>query len=222
MKKASILLFGISFLIAILGEVYLLNMPQPHILSIITIGIVVILTGYLFFDSIWEYISSVLKSKRLLWDERWRQNEEERDTAYTELLNIQKATYSALKKSDIKIQEDIKEISDQLTHIIQLQNKAMDGQKKALNISVNYSKEHTKELIQAIKEECKGINYEEQLSSIISLLQNYQNSESDNKTVNSEKIEEEKAELEISPLYDDPNAALSRDEIANLFDNYGK
>ena len=34
-----------------LGEAYLLNEPQPHLLSIIGIGIVVILTGYLFLDA---------------------------------------------------------------------------------------------------------------------------------------------------------------------------
>lgn len=31
-----------------------------------------------------------------------------------------------------------------------------------------------------------------------------------------------KAELEIKPLYDDPNAALSKDEIAKLFESYGQ
>ena len=116
-----------------------------------------------------------------------------------------KATYTALKKSDIKLQEEIDEIK-------QIQQKAMDGQRKALNISVNYSREHTKELIKAIKSECEGINYEEQLFAIISLLEN-----------NGESTETSKDKgMEVKPLYDDPNKALTTDEISELFNNYGK
>ncbi|NLO09758.1 MAG: hypothetical protein GX129_07775 [Clostridiales bacterium] len=191
-RKVSITLFGVSFLIAILGEAYLFNVSQPHIFSITGIGIVVILTGYLFFDSIWEHISSINKKKELLWEEMIRQDAEKWDSRYTELLNIQKATYTALKKSDTKLEEQLEELSIRLTQIIQLQNKAMEGQMKALNIAVNYSKEHTKELIEAIKEEGK---------------------------VN--ESNKEKAESEIKPLYDDPNAALTADEIAQLFESYG-
>ena len=62
-RKVCIILFGTSFLVAILGEAYLLNAAQPHIFSIIGIGIVVILTGFLFFDSVWEYISSEISKK---------------------------------------------------------------------------------------------------------------------------------------------------------------
>lgn len=165
-RKASIILFGISFLIAILGEIYLLNASQPHVFSIIGIGTVVILTGYLFFDSIWEYVSSLNKKKEFLWEEMIRQDAEKWDSRYTELLNIQKATYTALKKSDSKLQEQINELSDRLRQIIEIQNKLVEGQTKALNISVNYSKEHTKKLIEAIKEESKHENSLETASTL--------------------------------------------------------
>lgn len=155
-RKTSIILYGISFLAAILVEAYFLNASQLHMFSIIGIGIVVILTGYLFFDSIWEHISSNNKRKELLWEETQRQEAEKWDSRYTELLNIQKASYAAIKKSQVRQEEDIRELSDRLTQIIELQNKTMEGQMKALNISVNYSKEHTERLIEAIKEE--GIN----------------------------------------------------------------
>ncbi|TAH68324.1 MAG: hypothetical protein EWM47_08185 [Anaerolineaceae bacterium] len=203
-RKAGIILFGISFLVAILGEAYLLNVSQPHVFSIIGIGIVVILTGYLFFDSIWEHISASNKKKELLWDEAERLDSEKWDSRYTELLNIQKATYTALKKGNLKLEEDIKELSDRLSQIIQLQNKAIEGQKKALSISVNYSKEHTKELIEAIKEESMRNLAASSIESYV------------------EANDYEKAESEIIPLYDDPNAALTADEIAKLFDSYGK
>ena len=203
-RKISIILFGEGFLIAILGEAYLLNAPQLHIFSIVGIGIVVILTGYLFFDSIWEYISSTNKKRDLLWEELLRQDAQKWDSRYTELLNLQKATYTALKKSDTKLEKQIEELSDKLTQITQLQNKAMEGQMKALNISVNYSKVHLKELLEAIKEEKR----EEQKEELKEELKEEQN--------------DEKAESEISPLYDDPNAALTSEEIEKLFNNYGK
>lgn len=206
-RKVSIILFGASFLIAILGEAYLLNVSQPHVFSIVGIGIVVILTGYLFFESIWEHISSINKKKELLWEEIIRQDAEKWDSRYTELLNIQKATYTALKKSDTKLEDQIEELSDKLRQITQLQNKAMEGQMKALNIAVNYSKEHTKELKEAIKEEGKNKHAIEQANTI---------------EPHDEVNDKEKAEPEIKPLYDDPNAALTSDEIARLFDNYGK
>lgn len=228
--KTSIILFGISFLLAILGEAYLLNVSHPHLFSIVGIGIVVILTGCLFFDSIWNHISNFNRKKEQLSEEEAKLVADKWDSRYTELLNIQKATYAALKKRDIKIQEDINIITDSLAQIIELQSKAMDGQKKALNISVNYSREHKKELIDAIKEECKDINYDEQLSSILTLLQNHHGSlEMGNTTGTYEEVEnsesnaeEKKAESDVIHLYDDPNAALTADEIAKLFENFGK
>ena len=44
-EKTLILLFGLCFLISLLGEIYLLNASNPHAFSIIGIGIVVVLTG---------------------------------------------------------------------------------------------------------------------------------------------------------------------------------
>ena len=102
-RKTSIILFGTSFLIAILGEAYLLNVAKPHVFSIIGIGIVVILTGYLFFDSIWEHILGNNKKKELIREEIIRQEAEKWDIRYTELLNIQKSTYAATKKSQVKL-----------------------------------------------------------------------------------------------------------------------
>lgn len=226
-RKNSVILFGLSFLIALLGEVYLLNMDRIDIFSVVGIGLVVILTGYLWMDSIFGLISSKNQKRKLLWEESLREFEEKKNSRYTELLNLQKATYAALKKSNLSLQEEIDQVK-------QLQQKAMDGQTKALNISVNYSREHTKELIDAIKAESNNINYEDQLSLILSLLENQNQKQSDSTntynevdardTLNdkdNELNEENEAELEIKPLYDDPNAALTADEIAQLFNNYG-
>lgn len=204
-RKKSVILFGLSFLIALLGEIYLLNMIKIDILSVVGIGIVVILTGYLWMDSLLDFLSNNEQKNNILLDENQKVNDEKENSRHIELLNLLKATYTALKKSDIKLQEEIDEIK-------QIQQKAMDGQRKALNISVNYSREHTKELIKAIKSECEGINYEEQLLAIISLLDN-----------NGETTETSKDKgMEVKPLYDDPNKVLTTDEISELFNNYGK
>ena len=62
----------------------------------------------------------------------------------------------SFKKDDIKLQEEIKELSEKLTQVIRTQNKIMNGQTKALNIILNYSKKHAKEIIRAIIEEQRG------------------------------------------------------------------
>lgn len=207
-NKNSIMIFGIGFLIVILGEAYLLNMTQTHLLSIIGIGVLVVVTGYLFFDAIWEYFTSESRMKELLRQEEVRQESEKMDSRYTELINIQKATYTALKKSDIKRQEEMNELSASLAEIIQLQKKIIEGQKKALSISINYCKEHTKELIETIEK-----SYKDNLLETVSTIDMHKDQ--------IDEIDKEKVELKIKPLYDDPNATLSSDEIAKLFESYG-
>ena len=165
-NKLSIILFGISFLIAVLGEAYLLNAQRQDLLSITGIGIVVILTGYLWFDSLWEHISHRYRRTMHLWEEARLQEAERLDKVLSEMLNIQKATYSALKKNINKTEED-------LNRIIALLKKIEEGQKKALNISVDYGRKQAGEIIKAIKEQCEGYNYEEQLKKIISILDSY-------------------------------------------------
>lgn len=148
-NKLSIILFGLSFLIAVLGEAYLLNSPAQDLFSIIGIGIVVILTGYLWFDSVWDYISK--RNQKILqlwelWDEVRRQDAEKRDLEYTELLNIQKATYSALKKNIKKTEEDLNNI---IILLEKINEKLQAYQDKAeLNNTSNTS---TKENVNEIK-----------------------------------------------------------------------
>lgn len=137
-RKTSIILFGISFLVALLGEAYLLNVVKPHVFSIIGIGIVVILTGYLFFEAIWDHMSNSNKNKNYLWGEAGKLDSEKWESRYIELLNIQKATYTALKKTDARLQQQADELSDKLEQLTQLQNKVIEGQRKALINPKNY------------------------------------------------------------------------------------
>lgn len=116
-EKTLILLFGICFLISLLGEIYLLNASNPHVFSIIGIGIVVVLTGYLWIDTIWEYVSSIINKNKLMYEDLIKQENEKWEARYTELLKIQKATYVAVKKSDLKLQEEIKNLSDRIASL---------------------------------------------------------------------------------------------------------
>ncbi|CRZ35679.1 hypothetical protein DFR55_1241 [Herbinix hemicellulosilytica] len=166
-SKISIILFGAGFIIAILGEAYLLNAPKQDFFSIIGIGIVVILTGYLWFDSVWEHISGRYKKTLLLWDEARKLDAKKRDVALTEMLNIQKATYAALKKSINRTEEELKQICTLLKN-------EKEGQINNRNIPANISYQDSKEIIEAVRGICKGINYEEELKEVITLLQSYQ------------------------------------------------
>jgi predicted PurR-regulated permease PerM len=116
-EKTIILLFGLCFLISLLGEIYLLNASNPHAFSIIGIGIVVVLTGYLWIDSIWEYVSNIINKNKLMYEDLIKQENEKWEARYTELLKIQKATYVAVKKSDLKLQEEIKNLSDRIASL---------------------------------------------------------------------------------------------------------
>mgnify|MGYP001005150041 FL=1 len=116
-EKTLILLFGLCFLISLLGEIYLLNASNPHAFSIIGIGIVVVLTGYLWIDSIWEYVSNIINKNKLMYEDLIKQENEKWEARYTELLKIQKATYVAVKKSDLKLQEEIKNLSDRIASL---------------------------------------------------------------------------------------------------------
>jgi hypothetical protein len=93
-----------------------------------------------------------------MWDEKQslkQEQNQETDSRYTELLNILKATYAAVKKNDTKLQEELIDISNKLAQIIEMQNKVIKGQTKALNIAINYSREHANEILEAMKEDNK-------------------------------------------------------------------
>lgn len=164
-NKLSIMLYGLSFLIALLGEIYLMNVPKQDLFSIIGIGIVVILTGYLLFDTVWEHITHRNQNTMQLWIEQRIQESEKQDLIHKEMLNIQKATYVALKKG-------IKNTDEELEHIIKLMDELKDNNLNT-TISDEYLTKHAREVIEAIREICSGNNYEEQLKEIINLLNSY-------------------------------------------------
>lgn len=68
-------------------------------------------------DSIWEYVSNIINKNKLMYEDLIKQENEKWEARYTELLKIQKATYVAVKKSDLKLQEEIKNLSDRIASL---------------------------------------------------------------------------------------------------------
>ncbi len=179
--KLNPIFFGSFFLAAILAEGYCLLVLEADLFTVGGLGIVILISLYLLLDSIrgqWKQG----KEKTLFYLEQlYRDETEKRDTRYTELLNLQKATYTSAKKNTARLEEKLEELmlrlqsmersnSEALNKIAELQKKLMDGQKNALNIEVNYQKDNTKALIAAIREETGKLNHEEKLELILETL----------------------------------------------------
>jgi hypothetical protein len=99
---------------------------------------------------------------------------------YTELVNLQKASYTATKKNMAILSEQFEEILSRLEtmendnakawqKIMELQKKSLEGQKNALNLEISYNKENTKRLIGLFRGKENDVS--EQIAEILSLLQ---------------------------------------------------
>jgi hypothetical protein len=239
-KKLNTVFFGLCLLTAFILEVYCIYILDGDLFTVIGIGVVVIIIGYLFFDSL-----------RIRWNESFHNMKNDVEKMHQEeleaikkdlslLCDLQKATYSATKKNEKFLQEEIKGILDHLSalqkehgktieEIVKLQRKSMEGQKNALNLNLNYSKENTQQLMDVFQEESTKLEQEqERLCKFLSEINNRNASDrgsfSENKLPKTEAedpnwIEEE---AEIQPIYDDPNKNLTTEEISSLFDTYGK
>ncbi len=190
---------------------------QEDLFSIVGMGVVVLITGYLWMDGL-----------RSLFTQK-----------YTELLNLKKAVYTATKKDTAEVTRLISELmerlerleqqtQDALLTVTQLQTKALEGQKNSLNYNLNYNKENTKQIIATIEECSKKGELLALLSKLNDRLEGYvltakENTEEEylGKVVPaSESIH--KDSLKITPLYEDPNKNLTTDEIASLFASFGQ
>jgi hypothetical protein len=312
-KRMNIIFFSICFLAALLAETYCIQVLEGDIFSVVGIGIVVLITGYLFMDSARSLLIRSSEKSKSYVDHMYMEETEKWNERFTEFVNLQKATYTATKKNTAMIAEQFEEIllrmeilevnnSKALQKITELQMKSLEGQKNALNLEINYSKENTKQLINVLREEGNHSELKEQLTLIASYLetnnellktrmnnienksdngfdsgidikmesgyaqnnfinqsftedfydeldtvdhiedaddiqeeeQEYENAsetswsfeeEPESEALNSEIEEEEPVEEiipTITPLYDDPNKALTADEIAALFASFGK
>jgi hypothetical protein len=186
-KKINVIFFAICFLAALLTELYCIQVLNGDLFTVVGLGIVVLVTGYLMMDSIrdiWRknndntvfFIEKMIQEEAEKWNER-----------YTDLMNLQKATYSATKKNSVAQQERIDHLLTKLEEnettmkrILELQKKSLEGQKNALNFEINHNNENTKLIIKSMTEKFEKLHRDDQwndqmsdqLSVILQILQN--------------------------------------------------
>lgn len=236
MKKwMNTIFFGICFITAVLHLLYCILLLDGDMISSTALGIVVLITGYLFMDSIRSAFKKSNENARFYVDHIMGEEMEKRNERYTQLMNLQKAVYSATKKNTAYMAEQFEALSARLDalesnldnaerRITELQKKALEGQKNALNYELSYIKENTKHLIGYMKNlDAPLKNREEELVKEENNApetnpprKDESISEADNQTANMDNNNT------IAPLYDDPNKKLTAEEIATLFDSYGK
>lgn len=301
-KRLNILFFSICFFAALLAETYCIQVLEGDLFSVVGIGIVVLITGYLLMDAVRTELIRSSKNAKAYMEHIYKEEAEKWNERFTEFINLQKATYTATKKNTAMMAEQFVEVLSRMEtlevnnakaiqKITELQKKSLEGQKNALNLEINYSKENTKQLIKVLREEGNHLELKEQLTLITSyleenneLLKAHRNNiedkgygfdsglnikkesrfaqdnfmdksftedfykhldtqdhveedvQNDDNASETSKFFEEELEPEainsvmeeeetvptITPIYDDPNKALTADEIANLFASFGK
>jgi hypothetical protein len=180
-NRMSIIFFGVCLLAALLGEEYCIQNLNGDLFSTLGIGLVVLIMGYLFLDSIRSNIRQRRDKAQFYLDRFVKEMTEKWSERYTELTNIQKATYSVTKKNTQEISKQFEDIllrledmennnMNMLQILLELQKKSMEGQKNALNMQIHYGKENTKQLITAIRAEENKNDGSKQRSDILYLL----------------------------------------------------
>lgn len=177
-KKLNILFFSLCFLAALLLEAYFIQTAEEDWFSLAAVGVVVLITGYLLMDSIRCQITKSLDNTKFFFDHLYKEETGKWNERYIEFSNLQKATYTATKKTSVMLTEQFEQILNRieaietnntkaLQKITELQKKALEGQKNALNLEVNYNKENTRLLIHAIKEDNHQEDHLELLARIL-------------------------------------------------------
>ncbi len=162
-KKLNIVFFSLCFLGSVIAEAYFIQAGASHLFSIIALGAVVLITGYLWMDSIRSKLSESGKEIKNYIDRMYLEETGRWNERLNELQNLQKATYTATKKNTATLSEQLEELIDRidslevnnasaLQRLADLQIKALEGQKKALSLEINYNKENARQLMKAIGE----------------------------------------------------------------------
>lgn len=165
-----------------MAESYFMQTGAGDLFSVAGIGVVVLITGYLLLDSIRSKLIESSKGAKFYLDQIYQEETQRGNERYTELANLQKATYSATKKNTAMLSEQFEEIllrletleinnTKALNKMTELQKKALEGQKNALNLEINYNKENTKQLIKVLREEGKRSDTNELLNKILESLE---------------------------------------------------
>lgn len=181
-KRINIIFFSICFIAALIAEAYCILVLDGDLFSVVGIGAVVLITSYLLLDSIQSKLVQSRDNARRYLDLIYSEESQKWNERYTELLNMHKATYTATKKSSAMLSEQFQEVlvrmetletnnAKSIQKLIDLQRKALEGQKNALNLEINYGKENTKQLIKVLREEGSRFEQKEELLKILSYLE---------------------------------------------------
>ncbi len=144
-----------------MAEAYFIQSGADNLFSIIAFGIIVLITGYLCLDSIRDNLLEASREIRNYFDRMYHEDTQRWNERIDEQHNLQKATYTAAKKNTSTLSEKLEELigrievleednNKAIQRLIDLQKKALEGQKNALGLEINYNKENTKQLIKAI------------------------------------------------------------------------
>jgi|GEM_PF-545971 hypothetical protein len=184
-KRMNILFFGTCFLASLLAEGYCFQVFDGKLLtllSIVGIGIVVLITGYLLMDSIRSQVISNMKKVMFYMDHLLQEETQRWNERYTEIINLQKATYTATKKNTVIMAEQIDKILSLLEAqennslnerktLIDLQKKSMEGQKNALNMQLHYNKDNTNLIVEAIRGQDQNAELHAQIVKMLELME---------------------------------------------------
>ncbi len=162
-KRLNTVFFSLCFLGSVMAEAYFIQAGADNLFSVIALGVVVLITGYLCLDSIRSKLSEGGKEIRNYIDQMYHEETQRWNERFSEIQNLQKATYTATKKNTVTLSEQLEELIDRmealegnntktLQKLLELQKKSLEGQKNALSLQINYNKENTKQLIKSITE----------------------------------------------------------------------
>ncbi len=182
-KRLNIIFFCLCFLGSVIAEAYFIQEGAGNLFSILALGVVVLITGYLFLDSIRSKLSESSKEIRNYIDQMYLEETGRWNDRLTEIQNLQKATYTATKKNTATLSKQLEDLTDRidsldannakaLQRLTDLQRKALEGQKKALTLEINYNKENTRQLMKAIGEAGNQTETIELLGRIVERLEN--------------------------------------------------
>jgi hypothetical protein len=180
-KKKNIIAIGGCFITTLLLQIYSIELVHVNIMFPIGLGIIALIMGYIFMDAIRKNIEQERKDDKFYLDHSISHESEKWLERYTELLNTQKASYTATKKNTeyqmrqfevvlSRLEALEKNQATALTKVLELQKKALEGQKKALNIEITNSKENVNKIVELLQEGPKQEEVlEDQFSKLLSL-----------------------------------------------------
>ena len=167
---------------ALLMEAYSIRAFDGNFISVVGFGIVVMIVGYLLLDSIRTLLKKSIQNVKISLEKVYQEELQKQQDRFAEGMQIQKAIYTITKKNHLILMETFEDLLSRvetmersneksISEIVTYQNKLVEGQKQALKIEVNYNKENTRQIIEAINDNETLLGQKEILDSILTYLE---------------------------------------------------